>query len=193
MKRDLPPYWTTQLAAIIILFSVGTALFPIGLLTYRALPSHPYWQRNYTYEGSFDANLTAATPIANVSVGNCDRIEVSDSRWDHAVPVTLRVYNDTHYLFGVLPSFGGKPTWSQAMVDLQLAVVQNYTVQVEREAGDTFFRCYIYAYENSPPPPVAPILTFPYSYFSIGAFLILFGLVLTSNFARRTRTFYQMA
>lgn len=194
MKRDLPPYWTTQLAAIIIVFSVGAALFSWASSPFSCWPSYThYWEPDYTYQGDFQANLTATTPIANVSIGYCDTIEVSDRRADAEVRITLRVYNDTHYLFALLPNFGGEAisSWSfPASVKLHFSTTQNYTVEVEREAEDTFFRCQINAYVDIPPPPVVPVPTFLYSYFGMGAFLILFGLVLTGNFVRRTRTFY---
>ena len=193
MKRNLPAYWTTQLAAIIIVFSVGVALFPMGWLAYSHWPGTYYWEPDYTYRGVFEANLTAATPVASVVVGNCDTIEIADERWDAAEPVTLRVYNETYSLFAVIPSFGRGTLWHRASVDLHFATAQNYTVQVERETWDAFFRCYIRAYNYSLPPPVFPFLVFPYPYFVMGSFLILFGLVLTSNFVRRTRAFYWTA
>jgi len=190
VKRELPPYWTAQLAAIILVFSVGAALFPAGLVAnFYWVSSIHYQEPDYTYHGSFEANLTAATPIANVSIGYCDTIEVSDRRWEAAVPITLRMYNDTHYLFAVFLSFGGETTWWPASAELHFATAQNYTVQVEREAQDTFFRCYISAYEKKP-LLVLWVPTFPILYYGAGTFLMLFGLLLTSNFIRRTRTFY---
>lgn len=194
MKQDLPPYWTTQLAAIIIVFSVGVALFPMGWLAFTSSrPGVNFWVPDYTYEGIFEANLTAATPNASLVVGDCDTIEIADERWDSAEPVTLRVYNETYSLFAVIPSFGRDTTWYPASVDLHFATTQNYTVQVERETWDAFFRCYIRAYKYTPPPLVLPFVIFPYPYFIMGIFLILFGLVLTSNFVRRTRAFYWTA
>jgi hypothetical protein len=192
MKRDLPPYWTTQLAVIIIVFSVGVALFPTGFISSRFSWSYTYyWEPHYTYQGIFEANLTAASPITNVSVGYCDTIEVSDQRGEAAIPVTLRVYNDTYYLFAVIPTFGGKTPWMYpASVELHFATAQNYTVQVERETEDTFFRCDIHAYVHTPPPPVNPMPMLEYSYFGLGTFLILLGLGLTSDFVRRTKMFY---
>jgi len=191
VKRDLPQYWTAQLFAVIILFSIGASLFPIGYIASSYQPTylhHPV----YTYMGSFEANLTVASPIANVSVGDCDTIDVSDERWEDAVPVTLRVHNDTDTLFAMIPSFGGEPTWYSAAVELHFSTVQNYTVQVEREAQDTLFRCYIYAYVKLQPPVVIPVPTISTTILCYGAgtLLMLFGLVLTSNFIRRTRTFY---
>lgn len=182
----------TQLAAIIIVFSVGVALFPTGWIAYGYLPRTYYHEPDYTYHGIFEANLTAATPIASVMVGNCDTIEITDERWDAAEPVTLRVHNQTYNLFAVIPSFGGDTLWYPASAELHFATAQNYTIQVERETWDTFFRCYIGAYNYSPPPPVILAPIFPYPYFAMGIFLILFGLVLTGNFVRRTRTFYWM-
>jgi hypothetical protein len=193
VKRDLPPYWTSQLIVIIVVFCLGVALFPAAYISY------PYtwlnsqnWEPYYTYKDSFEANLTAASPMANVSVGYCDTIEVA-ARYS-SVPVTLRFYNSTGNISAVIPSFGGESTWYPPSVSLHFAVVQNYTVQVEHEAEDTFFYCTIHAYLDTPPPPVLPFfMLFPISYFTIGTFLILFGIVLTSNFIRRTRTFYSTA
>lgn len=179
-----------QLAAIIIVFSVGTALFPMGAVANSSWVGTHYREPGYTYHGSFAANLTAATPIANVSVGYCDTIEVADDRWEGAVPVTLRVHNDTTYLFAVVPSFGSVTQRYPASVKLHFTTTQNYTVQVERETQDTFFRCHIQAYEYIPPVLISLVPILLYSYSGIGAFLILFGLVLTSNFVRRTRSFY---
>jgi hypothetical protein len=191
VKGDLPPYWTAQLAAIIIVFSVGAALFPIGFVgSYYSMDYGHYWQPDYTYEGSFEANLTAASPMANISVGYCDTIEIYDQCYN-ALPVTLRVYNDTHHLFAMVQSFGGEPAyWSPASAKLHFATSQDYTVQVEREAEDTFFVCQIYAYVDMPLPPAIPIAIILFPYFGIEAFLMLFGLVLTTDFVRRTRTFY---
>ena len=193
MKQDLPPYWTTQLAAIIIVFSVGAALFPIAHIANGYWWEYTQnWEPRYTYSGGFEANLTAASPMANVSVGFCDTIEVSDEYWYGAEPVTLQVYNDTHWLFAIIPTFGGEPTWRPAAADLHFTMVQNYTVQVEREARDTLFRCDIHAYEDMPPPPMAPSFTILIFSFGIGILLINIGIALTINFVRRTRSFFWM-
>lgn len=187
MKNKSPNYWVPQLAIIILLFSVGTSLFPTGLLIDATTPDfYETWEPTYSYYDQFEANLTAMTPKVNVSLGLCDIIFFVDTRSFISPPVTVRVINSSNAIVFTIASFGGS-SFSPGSVKLNFPRVQNYTIQFEREIQDTMFHCFIQAYVG--PPAVMPIPPSFYKYWIIGFLLDILGVLLAINFIRRTKKF----
>lgn len=189
MKSELPSYWTGQLIAIILLFSLGLACFPVGLLMDKIRPVYGI-QEWYPYNGPFEANLSASTPTANVSLGICYKIEIEADVSNFSL-VTIRILNMTNDAIFIVPPLVDGNQSGAVTIQLERDYEEPHTMEVEWEGQPLLFQCHIIAYAIIIPLPcVNPfaILYVFWLWWLFGFILIIQGTALAIHFVVRTKS-----
>lgn len=211
LVKRLPQHLKIRLVTIILLFSIGSALFPVGLILdfiYQPLYQRTFGVCIHTVEGKevcvpdrfetwCDANLTIDKPTANFSMGYSDAISIQYQRTSTEPNVTLRLLNSTGDTFIVISTSNVYSGNSYTETEMKFEFwtgpsftsnsgYQNYTLQIERTTQDTMFRCWIETFIIHPTPP--PVFQIRFGHlFWVGLIFIITGISLASDFVKETK------
>jgi hypothetical protein len=189
MKRRLPPNWTSQLVAIILLFSLGVSFIPTGWLVQDLVDRSV--RHSYSYYGTFNANLTDANPVASLDLGYCSDITIQEWTLTPLTPILLQIRahdNSTRFL---LPIINGTPddTYGMTFARFEINLPHNdYILDAIRQTNNTFFHCWAIAY---PFYFTARNITYIFVFWGIGLAFIILAIPLTVHFYFKTKKAFQ--
>ncbi len=180
----MPANWTEQLTAIILLFGIGLSCFPLGLVIECVF--RPDYQI-YTYNGPFEADLSASTPMVNLSLWRCYKIEIEASAEDFSL-VTIRILNAASAVVLSIPPLADNNETGSFTVMLERDVETELTMEIEWIGQPLLFQCYIIAYTHWGPVYMRiPAFEF---WWLLGSLLIIVGFGLAIHFVKRTKAWY---